>query len=267
MLWRAPELSRWAAITFAGEPLFDDAHAPLVCCAARAKCGKEAHIPMSPQPKTNFDWSMYADATLAGLSVLIPIPFLDSVFETFFRRRMPTAIARSRGRVLPASIRAELQPASRSVVHACLALPLTLTIGLVQRVSRKLLYFLTVKEATETLSQYWHRAFLLDYMLAAGHVETEASAHIAAQAMEQVLATTSSPLTQLARQVIAQTRHIWQTLRGARRGHDDDVIEQTRAQLEQRWGDFAGYFEAVAARYDHHYRELQTQHQRLAEVA
>jgi hypothetical protein len=140
-------------------------------------------------------------------------------------------------------------------------LPLTLTIGLVQRLSRKLLYFLTIKEATDTLSQYWHRAFLLDYMLAAGHLETEDSAHIAAQAMEQVLTTTSSPLTQLARQVIAQTRHIWQTLLGARRGQEDDVIEQTRAQLEERWGDFAGYFEAVAVRYEHHYRELQTQHQ------
>ncbi len=204
---------------------------------------------------------MYADATLAGLSVLIPIPFLDTLFERFFRRRMPTAIARSRGRVLPAPIEAALRPTSRNVVRACLTLPLTLTIGLVQRLSRKLLYFLTIKEASDALSQYWHRAFLLDYMLAAGHLDTVASAHLAAQAMEQVLATTSSPLAQLARQVIAQTRHIWQTVRGARRGQEDDVIAQTRAQMEQRWGDFAGYFEAVAARYEHHYRELQTQHQ------
>ncbi len=215
---------------------------------------------MNPRPRTSFDWSMYADATLAGLSVLIPIPLLDTVFEAFFRRRMPTGIARSRGRVLPASIQAELRLSSGSWLKACLTLPLTLTIGLVQRLSRKLLYFLTIKEATEKLSQYWHRAFLLDYMLAAGHLETVASAQVARQAMEQVLATTSSPLTQLAHHVIAHTRHIWQTLRRARRGHEDDVIAQTRAQLEQRWGDFAGYFEAVAARYEHHYRELHAQH-------
>ncbi len=215
---------------------------------------------MNPQPRTSFDWSMYADATLAGLSVLIPIPLLDTVFETFFRRRMPTAIARSRGRVLPASIHAELRPTSGSWLRACLTLPLTLTLGLVLRLSRKLLYVLTIKEATEKLSHYWHRAFLLEYMLAAGHLQTVASAHMAAQAMEQVVATTSSPLTQLARQVIAQTRHSWQTVRRARRGQEDDVLAQTRAQLEQWWGDFAGYFEAVAARYDHHYRELQSQH-------
>jgi hypothetical protein len=215
---------------------------------------------MNPQPRTSFDWSRYADATLAGLSVLIPIPLLDTVFETFFRRRMPMGIARSRGRVLPASIQAELRPTSGSWLRSCLTLPLTLTLGLVQRLSRKLLYVLTIKEATEKLSQYWHRAFLLDYMLAAGHLETVASAHVAAHAMEQVVATTSSPLTQLAHHVIAPTRHMWQTLRRARRGQEDDVLAQTRAQLEQRWGEFAGYFEAVAARYEHHYRELQSQH-------
>ncbi len=222
-----------------------------------------ACIAMNTQPRTSFDWSMYADATLAGLSVLIPIPLLDTVFETFFRQRMPAGIARSRGRVIPASILAELRLSSGSWLRACLMLPLTLTIGLVQRLSRKLLYFLTIKEATDKLSQYWHRAFLLDYMLAAGHLETVASAQVARQAMEQVLATTSSPLTQVAQQVIAHTRHIWQTLRSARRGQEDDVIKQTRAQLEQRWGDFAGYFEAVAARYEHHYRELQPQPQRI----
>ncbi len=218
---------------------------------------------MSPQPRTSFDWSLYADATLAGLSVLIPIPLVDTVFETFFRRRMPTAIARSRGRVLPAGIQAELRPTSGNVFRACLMLPLTLTIGLVQRLSRKLLYFLTIKEASDKLSQYWHRAFLLDYMLASGHLETEASARTAAQAMEQVLSTTSSPLPQLARQVVGHTRHIWQTVRSARRGREDDVIEETRAQMEQRWGDFAGYFEALAARYEHHYRELQAQPQMI----
>ncbi len=216
---------------------------------------------MSAQPRITFEWSMYADATLAGLSVLIPVPFLDNVFEAFFRRRMPSGVARSRGRVLPNAIKAELSRSSKGWLTTCLTLPLTLTIGLVQRLSRKLLYFLTIKEATDKLSYYWQRAFLLDYMLAAGHLETEASARIARQAMEQVLATTSSPLKQLALQVIARTRHSWRTLRRARRGQEDEVIQETKAQLEQRWSDFAGYFEVVAARYEQQYSELQSQHQ------
>jgi hypothetical protein len=220
-----------------------------------------AYLTMNPQLRTGFEWSMYADATLAGLSVLIPIPFLDNVFETFFRRRMPTGIARSRGRVLPNVIQAELSRTTGSWLRTCLTLPLTLTIGLVQRLSRKLLYFLTIKEAADKLSYYWHQAFLLDYMLAAGHVETAASAQVARQAMEQVLATTSSPLTQLAHQIIARSHHIWRTVRRARRGGEDEVIQQTKAQLEQRWGEFAEYFQAVAARYEQRYHQLQTQRQ------
>ena len=33
-----------------------------------------------------FDWLRYADATFAGLALLIPIPLLDVAFECFFRR-------------------------------------------------------------------------------------------------------------------------------------------------------------------------------------
>jgi predicted metalloprotease len=65
----------------------------------------------------------------------------------------------------------------------------------------------------------------------------------------------------LARQVITRTRHIWPTLRRARQGHEDDVIDQTRVQLEQQWDAFAGYFETVATRYERLYHELQIQPQ------
>ncbi len=176
------------AITFVLYSLFDDTSASLVRCTVRANHIEGAYLTMNPQPRTNFDWSVYADATLAGLSVLIPIPLLDTVFETFFRRRMPRSIARSHGRVLPANIQAALRLNLRSWFQTYLMLPLTLTIGLVRRLSRKLLYFLTIKEAADALSQYWHRAFLLDYMLAAGHLETVASAHVARQAMVSLTA-------------------------------------------------------------------------------
>jgi hypothetical protein len=45
-----------------------------------------------PQPPAAFDWEVYANATFAGLAVLIPIPLVDWVFEEVFRRRMPAAI-------------------------------------------------------------------------------------------------------------------------------------------------------------------------------
>ncbi|HMR66443.1 MAG TPA: hypothetical protein PKE64_20720, partial [Anaerolineae bacterium] len=49
---------------------------------------------------TDFDWGVYADATMAGLAVLVPIPILDWLLEEIFRRRMPQAIARQRGQRL-----------------------------------------------------------------------------------------------------------------------------------------------------------------------
>ena len=51
--------------------------------------------PKSVIRSSGFDWRIYADATCAGLSVLIPLPFVDTAFETVFRRRIPGTIARA----------------------------------------------------------------------------------------------------------------------------------------------------------------------------
>lgn len=200
---------------------------------------------------TDFDWSRYADATLAGLSVLIPIPFVDDAFESFFRKRIPGAVARSRGRTLSGEVRAVLEEDDRR--GGCAALPARLVIGLFKRLSRKLLYFLTVKQATDRLSYYWYRAFLVDHMLASGHLESTDSARTAHQVMEELLATTVGPLPRLARQMVAQMRNVWPALRRARRGEESEEVRQTRNQLERRWNEISEHLSAVAARYDDAY--------------
>jgi hypothetical protein len=203
---------------------------------------------------TDFEWSRYADATLAGLSVLIPIPFVDDAFETFFRKRIPGAVARSRGRTVSRDVRAVLEEEDAAASRwGCAALPLRLVVGLLKRLSRKLLYFLTVKQATDRLSYYWYRAFLVDHMLAAGHLENTDSARAAHQAMEQVLAKARGPLPAVAGQVVAQMRHVWPVLRRARRGEEAEEVRQTRRQLEGRWGEIAEHLGALAARYEEAY--------------
>jgi hypothetical protein len=201
---------------------------------------------------TEFDWSRYADATLAGLSVLIPIPFVDDAFEAFFRKRIPGAVASSRGRTISSEVRAVLEEedAGRG---GCAALPARLVIGLFKRLSRKLLYFLTVKQATDRLSYYWYRAFLMDHMLASGHLESPDSARTAHQAMEELLSTTAGPLPRLAQQMVAQMRNVWPALRRARRGEESEEVRQTRSQLERRWNELAEHLGGVAARYDEAY--------------
>lgn len=212
-------------------------------------------MPDARTTETEFDWSRYADATLAGLSVLIPVPFVDDVFENFFRRRIPGAVARSRGRSISGDVRAALEEedAGRS---GCATLPLRLVVGLLKRLSRKLLYFLTVKQATDRLSYYWYRAFLVDHMLASGHLDSPESARVAHGAMEGVLATTRGPLPHLARQVVTQTRNVWPVLRRARRGEEADEVRQTRSEMERGWAGVSGHLASVAARYDEAYARM-----------
>ena len=212
----------------------------------------------SARSQTAFDWPLYADATLAGLAVLVPIPLLDWLLEQLFRRRMVPAIARRYGQPLTPAIQAELALSQRSCLASCIGLVFAATFGLAKRVSRKLLYFLTIKDASEQLSFYWQRAFLIRHMIEAGHLESVDSARLARQAMDQVLEVSSSPLRGVARQVIAGTRNVGLTLLRARRGHTDALIQQTETRMRQNWASVSGYLTTVANQYDHVYDRLRT---------
>jgi len=221
------------------------------------------------QPRTAFEWPIYANATFAGLSILIPILGVDWLFEEFFRRRIPTAVAKHRGHTLaPFAVRAinKGDPLTgESCLRTCLTLPVILVYGLLKRLSRKLLYFLTIKEATDKISYYWHQAFLVDYMLLVGHLENEESALIARQAMDQVLQTTvTSPLHQLARQVATGTRHILKTLRRAKQGTEDEMVAQKKSLMIEHWGDFETYFKLVAANYEQLYHTIKNREEDTA---
>ncbi len=207
----------------------------------------------TPPPEAVFDWTLYADATFAGLSILIPVPFLDSVFEDFFHRRIAASVARRAGRQLSPEVLAAIHREAHWLT-GCVLLPVTLGWSLVKRVSKKLLYFLTIKEAADKLSYYWHRAFLLDYMLDEGHLDQPATAEIGRQALAHTLNTAGiSPLTQLARQVAASPTHIWRSLRRVRRGQPDAEMQAERNRMAQVWAGFGAYLAALAERYDRAY--------------
>lgn len=206
------------------------------------------------RPETAFNWAIYADATFAGLSILIPLPLVDVAFEQLFRRRMPGAIARAHKRQLPPDVVRLLNRIGCSPA-ALLLFPLWLIFLLLKRLSKKILYFLTVKDAADSLSYYWHRAFLLDYMLRAGHLDTIAQAQHAERALTQTLAgVQESPLTALARQVVRQSRHVlrrlWSVVRRRRRSQ---ALAPEQETMGATWGRFQSYLEGVAARYQAHY--------------
>jgi hypothetical protein len=219
------------------------------------------------QAESVFEPAIYADATLAGLATLIPIPGVDWLFEKFFERRIPKTIARRRGRNLSPAIIQALRPTGPGCASSCLQLILASTVGLLKYLSRKLFYFLTVKQATDKVSYYWRQAFLFDYMLANGYLDQPETALIARQAMDRVLDTTpNSVLLPLAHYVVTHARQISRAIWKARRGKQDQAIEQQREEISQRWQKFREYFESLAIVYDQCYHDMKTKQQILTNI-
>lgn len=222
----------------------------------------------STQPQTRFDWLLYADATFAALSLLIPIPFLDTLLEWFFKRRMLKTIARRNGRVphtnpLPLAVQGEVQRSREAWYQGCLLAILLFPLNLLKRFSRKLLYVLTIKEATDKLNTYWHRAFLLDYMMRRGDLDALETAVPALEAMDATLEShAQSPMTQLASQILQSAHHVLRTIfRWLRRGQEDSMLQQARSTMAARWPDFADYFADVAVQYDQNLIHQTKEHQ------
>ncbi|MCB8946306.1 MAG: hypothetical protein H6658_21385 [Ardenticatenaceae bacterium] len=212
------------------------------------------------EPRTKFDWLIYADATFAGLSILIPIPLLDVLFEQIFRRRMPGAIGRRNGRSLPKPTIQELNRLPPGCLQSCLGWPILIILTFLKRLYRTILYFLTLKDASDNLSHYWHRAFLLDYIIRAGYVDNPATVPLAAEALRQILdEITTSPLSQLAGEIVSSVRHIFSSLRRVmRRGEEDEVVTQAKERMATIWSSYDSYFAEVATRYEARYEQLVT---------
>ena len=212
---------------------------------------------METPQRPQFDWLQYADATFAGLATLIPLPLVDSLVEGYFRRRMVRNIAKRRQISLNPLVY-ERMTREGCNIWGCLLWPVSLVWKFLKKLSRKILYFLTVKEATDKLSHYWHRAFLVDYMLVQGHLEGEESAVYARAALEQVLEnTTISPLNKLAQEVASNAHWVGRALwRVVRRNKEDETIAASRAMMDEQWDEAADYLTRFAQRYHDLYDHL-----------
>ncbi len=211
------------------------------------------------QAATDFNWLVYADATFAGLAVLIPVPFIDLAVEELFRRRMPRDIAWMNGRILPNPLVSQLnrrRPARP--VMGCLLLPFRAVFYLFRNIFRTILYALSVADATENLGYYWHRAFLLDYAIRAGHMDVAAQGQSAAAAIDKTMGEiTTSPFTQLAQQVISEwARHLVRLrtyIRFLRTREESARVAETRQTMATAWKDYRDYLLTVADKYETNY--------------
>ena len=186
----------------------------------------------------HFDWHIYADATCAGLSVLIPLPLVDIAFETVFRRRIPGTIGKTRDCEIDRTTRIALaRPLEGWLsVSGCLAVPVMIVRYILRRLWRKIIYIFAVKDATTALTEYWHRAYLIDHMTRAGHLDPGTDTKLAVGVFRYVLDQIDpSPLTGLARQTMASVQHVMRLLVKARRMGASEVTQSLGDVLASHW--------------------------------
>jgi len=194
--------------------------------------------PKSEIRNPKFEWAVYADATCAGLSVLIPIPLVDLVFETIFRRRIPGTISKARDSQIDLPTRLSLaRPVNDAVsLSGCFAVPVAIGRYILRRLWRKIIYIFSVKDSTTALTEYWHRAFLIDHMARAGHLDPAADTRLAIRVFRHVLQEIDpSPLTGLARQIIANVQHVFRLLVRARRSGAAEMTKSMGELLSSHW--------------------------------
>jgi hypothetical protein len=163
---------------------------------------------------------------------------VDLVFESIFRRRIPGKISKTRGsEILPRTKIQLARPVNDALSWSgCLALPFMVFRYVLRRLWRKIIYIFAVKDATTALTEYWHRAFLTDHMVRAGHLAPDVDTDLAVRVYRQVLQEIDpSPLTGLARQTVANARNVLRVLARARRLGAAEVAKSFGEVFSSHW--------------------------------
>jgi len=212
---------------------------------------------------SDFDWRIYAEATCAGLTALLPIPLVDLAFEAYFRRRMPATIARVRrvDQVEGARRRLGMGGGGPVSVKGCLSLPLGAVRYVLSKLWRKVIYVFAIADAASQVSAYWHRAYLLDHMISAGHTRSDVDWRRSVSVFEKVLTKTDTgPLIGLARQTVSSVHRVLRLLILARRRGAAEETESLSKILRSHWDVAERSLVQVALRYNDEYRRSLDSH-------
>jgi hypothetical protein len=102
-------------------------------------------------------------AVLAGLTPLIPIPFVDDLAKAYFKRRMVRLIAKSRNQVFDSEqIKTLADDKDRGCLLGCLT---AVTVYPLKKIFRKIFFFLEWKRAIDTVSHTYYQGYLIDHAL------------------------------------------------------------------------------------------------------
>lgn len=227
---------------------------------------------------TSFDRRrMIFYSLLSGLCPLVPVPLLDDWLRDRVRRRLVREMARHHRvslegdgiRWLASGTPWSVAGCARGCLSGALFKALLYLIKKVLRSTfRKLLYFLAIKDASDTFSLSFHRALMVDQALASGHLGRVEDPARVWHAMETVLEETDPRPFEASVRVILRGSRV--TLkRGARllrsairrsedqgRTLDQATLEAEAPLLDELIGELdaevdaaEGYFEQLLARY------------------
>ena len=206
-------------------------------------------LPNDVEPLTTSsppDWfrSVVWSGLAGGLCPLMPIPVLDDIVLARFRRRMVRRLGEKHGVELNRRQVAALGGGGRS--SSCLGLIFKVVAYPFRKVLRKVLYFLSVKEAADTFSLLFHQGYLLHTALEHGALGSGGPPPAgAAMTVRRAIFETLDAI---------DTRPIMKLVKGVFRGSRDllrGVIRWARRRLPTRAGglqlDDAGQDPAVLA--------------------
>ncbi len=225
--------------------------------------------PSGPPPGLR---QLVSDGVLTGLCPLIPIPLLDDFARDLLRKRLVARLATESGTAMAGAeakiLACGYQPpdaagCARGCLRMALLRPIVFLITLIfRRITRKVLFFLTLKDAVDTFSETFHEAYLLRHVLALGILREPALAGAepsagteparvdprlleVRSAIEAVVRSTDTrPVTTLARSAFAGSRRLavrtarrmTRVLRRRRQVGEDEITERLEREGEAGFG-------------------------------
>jgi hypothetical protein len=102
-------------------------------------------------------------SVLAGLTPLIPVPFVDDLLKAYFKRRMVRKLALSHSQFLnDQDLQTLADDADSGCLQGCLT---TVAVYPLKAIFRKIFFFLEWKRAVDIVSHTYYQGFLLDAAL------------------------------------------------------------------------------------------------------
>lgn len=212
-------------------------------------------------------------AVLAGLTPLIPIPFVDDLAKDYFRKRLVQSLAASRQVMLPrGTVDALTAERQGCLLGGCLG---QILIYPLRKLFSKIFFFLEWKRVLDLTSQTYHFGYLVDCALADGYLSgpqarslDEVRLAIEAVCREAPIRPIESAVAATFRQSRAAlsgaveefSRRFQETTGGGKRARVEATLEAVEAQERRQ---VAGVAEALQDRLkavpDAHFQRLREQ--------